>query len=54
MAYHLDDHCDQHLDPYECADTIVVKGSSGYGIPIHGSGSSHIEIRHCPWCGKRL
>ena len=54
MAYHLVNRCDQHSDPYECANVIVIHESNGYGIPIHDGGASFIQIKHCPWCGKRL
>jgi len=54
MAYYLVNRCDQHTDPYDCPDVIVVKGNNGYGIPIHDGGSSFIQIKRCPWCGQRL
>lgn len=47
--------CDEHPDPYDCADNVIVKEESGYfGLPVHDGGTSHIVIRYCPWCGTRL
>jgi hypothetical protein len=47
--------CDEHPDPYECADNVVVQTESGYfGLPVHDGGSSHVVIQFCPWCGTRL
>ena len=47
--------CDEHPDPYDCADNVVVKTTSGYfALPIHDGGSSHIVIGFCPWCGTEL
>jgi len=47
--------CDQHSDPYDCADAILVEQKvHGFGIPIHDGGSSMIKISFCPWCGSRL
>jgi predicted RNA-binding Zn-ribbon protein involved in translation (DUF1610 family) len=54
MAYHLVNRCDQHSDPYDCPDVIVVKDRNSYGIPVRDGGSSFIQIKRCPWCGKRL
>ncbi len=25
-----------------------------YGIPVHDGGNSYVEMRFCPWCGKKL
>ncbi|RLD29804.1 MAG: hypothetical protein DRI75_02120 [Bacteroidetes bacterium] len=40
---------------YDNVDVIINKWSDGtYGIPIHDGGTSIIEIKYCPWCGKNL
>ena len=58
VCSHLEDHskfdCNEHSDPYECVDMIIVKTSYGYGIPIHDGGSSSVEINFCPWCGIKI
>jgi len=38
---------------YDCVITHYKKGKT-FGIPIHDGGSSFIEIKYCPWCGKKL
>lgn len=54
MRYHLTVHCEQHSDPFECPDVVVVRRGGTYGIPIHDGGTSSIVIRWCPWCGSAL
>jgi len=51
---HIERTCDQHSNPYDCADAIVIKNANGFGIPIHDGGSSFIGIAFCPWCGSRF
>ena len=51
MAYHLAfpgnrDDIDQIINHFTEAKE--------FGIPIHDSGSSHIKINFCPWCGTKL
>ncbi len=48
--------CEQHADPFECADALVVYNEvfDEYGIPVHDGGASYVLIEHCPWCGVRL
>lgn len=47
--------CEDHPDPYDCADSLVIETDRGYfGLIIHDGGSSHIAIQFCPWCGSRL
>ena len=55
MEEHVEYRCDEHPDPYDCADNVVVKTTSGYfALPIHDGGSAHIVIGFCPWCGTEL
>lgn len=48
--------CEQHEDPFDCADHLISYSSEfdEYGIIIHDGGSSTIEISFCPWCGSKL
>lgn len=48
--------CEQHPDPFECPDVLVVyvPKYDEFGLPIHDGGSSYLLIRHCPWCGTSL
>lgn len=48
--------CDQHVDPFECADQLVVYNEilDEYGIIVHDGGPSYVLMSHCPWCGTRL
>ena len=48
--------CDQHDDPFACADAHIVyhEPFDEYGIPVHDGGASYVLIRHCPWCGASL
>ena len=55
MQYQVEYRCEQHPDPYDCPDNVIVKADAGYfGLPVHDGGSSHIVIRFCPWCGTEL
>ena len=56
MEFHSSFNCNQHLDKYECPDTIIdYNGNSkGYRIIIHDGWTSGIEIKFCPWCGTKL
>lgn len=56
MAAALDFACDQHEDPFACADGLVVYNEifDEYGLAIHDGGASYVLITHCPWCGGRL
>ena len=56
MRLALDFACDQHADPFECADGLVVYNEvfDEYGIPVHDGGASYLLISHCPFCGARL
>lgn len=48
--------CDQHADPFECADQLVVYNEvlNEYGLVVHDGGPSYVLITHCPWCAARL
>ena len=48
--------CDQHPDPYDCPDSILVylPKFDEVLIVIHDGGRSGVRIRFCPWCGTRL
>ena len=48
--------CDQHADPFDCADTVLVYNEpfGEYGIPIRDGGASYLIVSHCPWCGAKL
>lgn len=48
--------CEQHADPFECADSLVVYNEpfDEYGLAVHDGGASYVLIRHCPWCGGTL
>ena len=48
--------CDEHTDPFECADALVVYNEpfDEYGLVIHDGGASYALIQNCPWCGTKL
>jgi hypothetical protein len=48
--------CEQHTDPFECADQLLCFNGlfEEYGLIIHDGGASYVCIAHCPWCGARL
>ena len=54
MKDDLEHKCDQHPDPYNCADNLIARVRGGFGIIVHDGGSSVIEIKFCPWCGTEL
>ena len=54
IAYRATETCEQHPDPWDCPDIVLVKIEDSYGIPVRDGGSSWIEIDFCPWCGKKL
>ena len=55
MASALAFDCNQHADPFECADHLVVYNEvfDEFGIVVHDGGPSYVLIAHCPWCGTR-
>jgi hypothetical protein len=57
MTYQLNLRCEQHPDPFDCADNLIdyLEQLDEYGIIIHdGGGSSHSIIHYCHWCGTKL
>lgn len=51
IAKYITQTCDQHPDPWDCPDAIIIRAKDGrFGIPVRDGGSSFIEIRFCPWC----
>ena len=56
MKYHLEHKCDVHKDDFDCPDKIIYssKKENEFGIIIHDGGTSFIEIKYCPWCGKKI
>jgi hypothetical protein len=55
MAAQLNWACDEHSSPSECPDALVGRFADGsFGFFIHDGGTSHMEIRYCPWCGAPL
>ena len=48
--------CDQHADPFDCADQIVVYNEvfDEFGIVVHDGGASYVLMTVCPGCGTRL
>ncbi|WUD79063.1 hypothetical protein OG937_42950 [Streptomyces sp. NBC_00510] len=56
MTTHVNWHCDQHADAFDCPDALVgfTAKFQEYGLIIHDGGSAVITIEFCPWCGQRL
>lgn len=56
MEYNSNFICEQHLNKYECPDTLIDynEKSGSYSIIIHDGGESGIEIKYCPWCSQEL
>ncbi|MFE2110284.1 DUF6980 family protein [Kitasatospora sp. NPDC059463] len=56
MTRQANRHCDQHDDPFDCADAVVRLRArfQEYGLIVHDGGTSVIEIGFCPWCGRPL
>ena len=56
MAAALDHTCEQHADPFDCPDTLLVFHEifGEYGLPIRDGGTSYLVVKHCPFCGGRL
>jgi uncharacterized protein DUF6980 len=56
MARHVNWHCDQHDDLFDCPDAVVLFSArfQEYGLIIHNGGTSSFGIGFCPWCGQRL
>ena len=56
MAAQVSAQCDQHPDPFDCADNLIYYSEKldEYGIIIHDGGSSYCTIQYCPWCATKL
>jgi hypothetical protein len=56
MRRNAEHRCDQHPDPYDCPDNLVLYNADDhrYGLIIHEGCGSSIQITFCPWCGTRL
>ncbi|MBV1852777.1 hypothetical protein KUA19_21820 [Catellatospora sp. NEAU-YM18] len=56
MKANAEHRCDDHPDPFDCADNLIWYDpeSGRYGLIIHDGGSSFIAIRYCPWCATEL
>lgn len=56
LAEHLNKTCEQHADPYDCCDSVLIGPplKSRWGLPIHDGSHSYIAIEFCPFCGTKL
>ena len=56
MKSQIDYRCDEHDDPFDCADNLIYYSEklNEYGIIFHGGGTSYSAMRFCPWCGIKL
>ncbi len=56
MAAALAFECEQHTDPFDCPDTLIVFHElfGEYGLPVRDGGASYLVISNCPFCGGRL
>ena len=56
MKAALEFDCDQHADPFDCPDTVIVyhEPFEEYGVPIRDGGASYLRLSHCPFCGSKL
>ena len=54
MADKLNHQCEQHPDPFDCPDNLIIRTDEGYGLIVHDGGASFIQIRFCPWCGTQI
>lgn len=56
MAAALEFDCEQHGDPFDCPDTVIIyhEPFEEYGIPIRDGGASYLLLSHCPFCGAKL
>ena len=45
-----------NAEDFRLSDAIMlyIDKFDEYGIPVHDGGESYIDIRYCPWCGKKL
>ena len=56
MRVQLTHECEQHPDPFDCPDVLVVYNAKfdEYGMPIRDGGPSVMSMQFCPWCGTQL
>ena len=56
MDHQTSVRCDDHDNPYECPDSVVVYSEvfDEYGLIIHDGGQSSYTINFCPFCGFSL
>jgi len=56
MSAALAFHCDQHADPFECGDGLIVYNEvlDEFGLIVHNGGQCYVLIEACPWCATRL
>lgn len=56
MDRHVSYRCEQHPDPYDCPDCLLIYVSKfdEYGIIRHNGGRSFCSIQFCPFCGAKL
>ena len=56
MAAALEFDCEEHADPFECPDGLIVYNEpfDEYGIVVHDGGADYVLIAHCPWCSAKL
>ena len=56
MRTQLSHECEQHPDPRDCPDVLVVYNPrfDEYGMPIRDGGTSSLSMRFCPWCGTAM
>jgi hypothetical protein len=56
MTTQINYRCDQHPDPYDCPDNLVVYSAKfdEYGLIVHDDGGhSYVTVQFCPWCGAK-
>ena len=55
MSAALAFECEQHTDPFDCSDTLIVfhEVFGEYGLPVRDGGASYLIISNCPFCGTR-
>lgn len=53
---HAEQACPEHPDRFDCPDAILLydREAKKAGIILHDGGRSYIEIRYCPFCGKKI
>jgi hypothetical protein len=56
METRVNFRCEEHLDPFDCADNLVIYSPrfDEYGLIIHDGGHSYVLIEYCPWSGTKL